>query len=204
VSRALETLASGARSILGRALTEPEATAFEKYLKLLQKWQSVQRLVGSSDPEWIVEQLFLDSLLFVRLLPAGIESLADLGSGAGLPGIPIKIVRPEMSVTLIESRERRVSFLSTVVREVGLGRIQVVHARAEEIAASTPGAFDAVVMRCAGDPGGVMPVAMRLVAPNGTIVVAGSPTERPIEGGEWVEVPGVRPGRSRKFVVFGA
>ena len=55
--------------------------------------------------------------MFLRALPAGVKSIADLGSGAGVPGIPIKIVNPEIKVTLIESRERRASFLSAAVRE---------------------------------------------------------------------------------------
>lgn len=204
MSRARETLARGARSILGRSLTEPETESFDKYLKILQKWQKVQRLVGSTDSEWIVENLFLDSLLFLRVLPQEIESIADLGSGAGLPGIPIKIARPDIAVALIESRERRVSFLSTVIRDLGLEGIRVLNGRAEEIAATTPQSFGAVVMRCAGDPAEVVPVAAQLVAPGGVIVVAGSPTKRPLAAGQWVEVPGVRPGRTRRFEVHQA
>ena len=202
MSRAIEVLSEGARSILGRPLTETEKGSFDKYLKLIGKWQSTQRLVGSTDPLWIVESLFLDSLLFLRVLPQGIDSIADLGSGAGLPGIPIKIVRPALDVTLIESRERRVSFLSAVVRELGLERIHVVNARAEEVAAGTPRAFGAVLMRCAGDPSHVLPVASQLVASGGVVVVAGPPTKRPLPVGQWVEVAGTRPGRTRRFAVI--
>src|SRR5688572_4764254 len=110
MSAPLDLLESAGRAILGRPLDQHELAAFGKYLTLLVKWQRVQRLVGSSDPEWIVEHLFLDSLLFLQVLPAELESLADVGSGAGFPGIPIKIVRPDLRVTLIESRQRRVSF----------------------------------------------------------------------------------------------
>ena len=199
---ALEALAAGTRSILGRPLTGPETGQFYKYLKLLQKWQKTQRLVGSTDPDWIVENLFLDSLLFLHMLPAGIESAADLGSGAGLPGIPIKIVRPELAMALIEARERRASFLSTVVRELGLERTRVINARAEELAAGGVEAFDAVLLRCAGDPDAILPVAARLVAPGGLVVVAGPPTRRALRRGDWVEVPGAQPGRSRRFVIY--
>ena len=85
VSGALDPLTSGARSSLGRALTEPELEAFDKYLKLLQQWQRSQRLIGSTEPRWIVENLFLDSLLFLHLVPDDVRSVADLGSGAGVP-----------------------------------------------------------------------------------------------------------------------
>ncbi|MBI2014675.1 MAG: class I SAM-dependent methyltransferase, partial [Candidatus Rokubacteria bacterium] len=67
------------------------------------KWQKTQRLIGSDDPAWIVENLFLDSLLFLRFLPTPVRSLLDLGSGAGLPGIPLKIVRGNLDLVLVES-----------------------------------------------------------------------------------------------------
>lgn len=202
MSRALEVLSEGARSILGRSLTESETRRFGKYLELIAKWQRTQRLVGSADPVWIVESLFLDSLLFLRVLPRSVDSIADLGSGAGLPGIPIKIVRPELDVTLIESRERRASFLAAVVRELGLEHTHVVNARAEKIAADRPRAFGAVLMRCAGDPSQVLPVASQLVATGGVVVVAGPPTKRHLTVGQWVEVPGIQPGRTRRFAVI--
>jgi 16S rRNA (guanine527-N7)-methyltransferase len=196
------SLDEGARSILGRPLSATEAEAFDKYLHLLQKWQRVQRLVGSTDPDWMVENLLLDSLLFLRVLPAEAASLADLGSGAGLPGIPLGIVRPDLSITLIESRQRRVSFLSTVVRELGLAGTSVLNARAEEVAAQRPASFDAVLVRCAGEIAAVVPTALRLVVPGGVVILSGPPAGRPLEDGEWVEVPGVRPGQTRRFAVF--
>jgi 16S rRNA (guanine527-N7)-methyltransferase len=200
-SRALEELASGAQSIVGRALTQSERERFDKYLNLLRKWQRAQRLVGSTDPVWIVEHLFLDSLLFLRVLPEGIESLADIGSGAGVPGIPIGIVRPQVQVVLIESRERRASFLTTVVRELGLRGVRVLNARAERVAEESPAAYSAVVMRCAGDLGDVLPAARRLVASGGVVVASGPPGRRALTQGEWIEVPGVRPGSTRRFAV---
>ena len=117
---AYRALSVGARRILGRALDQSEEGRFDKYLTLLIKWSSVHRLVGWTEPVWIVENLFLDSLLFLKVLPDTVRSLMDLGSGAGIPGVPLKIVRRHLQVTLLEARERRVSFLSTVVRELGL------------------------------------------------------------------------------------
>jgi 16S rRNA (guanine527-N7)-methyltransferase len=201
---ALSLLATGAARILGRGLSDTELQAFEKYLGLLQKWQRVQRLVGSVDPGWVVRSLFLDSLLFLHLLPERVQRVADVGSGAGFPGIPIKIVRPRLALTLIESRERRASFLSTVIREIGLDGIQVRNTRAEELADESPHAFDAVVLRCAGDPTDVLPVTLRLVGPGGRIVMAGPPQTRPLPGIEWVEVPGSTPGSRRLFGVAAA
>lgn len=195
-------LVDGARAILGRPLGEVELEAFDKYQRLLCEWQKVQRLVGSTDPQWVVENLLLDSLLFLLVLPGSAAAVADLGSGAGLPGIPIKIVRPDLAVTLIEARQRRASFLSAVVRELALVAIKVVSARAEEVAVQSPHSFDAVLVRCAGEIGEVVPVATRLVAPGGVVILSGPPASQPLENGEWVEVKGPRPGRTRRFAVF--
>jgi 16S rRNA (guanine527-N7)-methyltransferase len=202
MSAPLDLLESGGRAILGRPLEQQELASFGKYLTLLIKWQMVQRLVGSSDPEWIVEHLFLDSLLFLRVLPPELESLADVGSGAGFPGIPIKIVRPDLRMTLIESRQRRVSFLSAAVRELGLDRIQLLNERLEHLGRETEGTFGAVVMRCAGDPEVLLPNAKRLVSHGGAVVLSGPPEQRPISAGKWTEVQGVRPGHTRRFVVY--
>jgi len=106
----------------------------------LLEWQRTHRLVGSSEPRWIVENLFLDSLLFLRVLPPGITTLLDLGSGAGIPGIPIKLVRPAIQLVLVESRRRRASFLSTAVRDLGLSGTRVVGGRAEDHLAELAGA----------------------------------------------------------------
>ena len=197
----LDALASGGARILGRTLTGSELESFDKYLKLLQKWQRAQRLIGSSDAAWIVDKLFLDSLLFLRALPPAFRSLADVGSGAGLPGIPIKIVRPEVRAALIESRARRASFLSSAIRELGLREAQVVTSRVEDYAIQQRGAFDVVVMRCAGDFADLAGPARDLVAAGGMVVASGPPRRRPLAAGEWVEVPGQAQGETRRFAV---
>ena len=200
----LDALASGGARILGRPLTGSELESFDKYLKVLQKWQKSQRLIGSSDPAWIVEKLLLDSLLFLKVLPREFASLADVGSGAGLPGIPLKIVRPGTRTALIESRARRASFLSAVIRELGLREIEVVASRVEEYAPDQATAFDVVVMRCAGEVGDLAASASRLAAPGGVIVASGPPQRRSLETGQWVEVPGLERGQSRRFAVLRA
>jgi 16S rRNA (guanine527-N7)-methyltransferase len=179
-----------------------ERDQFNKYLNLLARWQRVHRLVGSEDPVWIVEHLFLDSLLFLKLLPSNTRSLLDLGSGAGLPGVPIKIVRSEVEVTLVESRRRRASFLSTAVRELGLKGAYVIADRAEERLGELEGRFDAVVMRCAGDLDEMIPFAAKLVRAHGLVICAGPPRPKPLSQGEWVEIPGLETGVTRRFAVY--
>jgi 16S rRNA (guanine527-N7)-methyltransferase len=196
-----EALDEGARAILGRSLTVAEATQFEKYMQLLVKWQRVQRLVGSTDPMWIVEHLILDSLIYLRLLPPSAKSILDLGSGAGLPGLPIKIVWRDVDMTLIESRRRRASFLTAVVRELQLEGAHVVADRVEDREEELAGRFDAVVMRCAGNIDELIPLASGLVVPRGLVIASGPPRPKPLAMGEWVTVPGARLGSTRHFAV---
>ena len=202
MKRPQEALAQGASSILGRALTAHELDLFSRYLGLLVRWQRSHRLIGSSNEMWIVEHLFLDSLLFLRLLPSTVRLLVDIGSGAGLPGVPIKIARSDIEVVLVESRRRRASFLSAVVRELALGRARVVADRIESLLPELEGGVDAVVMRCAGDVDELMPLAARLLAPQGVVIASGPPRPRPLSQGEWVVVPGLRPSSTRRFAVY--
>jgi 16S rRNA (guanine527-N7)-methyltransferase len=159
---------------------------------LLLKWQRSQRLVGSAEPGWIVDHILLDSLLFVRLLPSGVRRVLDVGSGAGVPGVPIKIVLANTAVTLLEARAKRVSFLSAVVRELPLRECEVVNARLEAIGAQRSGEFDAVVMRCAGDLTTVFTTATAMLRPGGVVIATGPPNSRQTPTGSWREVDGPR------------
>ena len=164
------------------------------------KWQRIHRLVGSTEPLSVVESLFLDSLLFLKVLPSGVRDLLDLGAGAGFPGIPLKIVRPDLELTLVEAKARRASFLSTVTRELRLAGTQVIHARAEALIERPDSRFDAVVMRCAGALDQVLPLAVELLRPGGTAIASGPPVAGSLPCGEWAEVPWG--GGKRRFAVF--
>lgn len=187
--------------MLGRRLAEAERARFVKYLDLLLKWQRVHRLVGSSDPDWIADQLFLDSLVFLRVLPASTGRLLDLGAGAGFPGVPIAIVRPEIEVTLMEGRQRRASFLAAVVRELPLVNARVRAERAETARSELAESFDAVVMRCAGALADVVPLALAFTRPGGLVVLSGPPKARATTVGRWVEVEGTAPDSRRRFLI---
>ena len=139
------------------------------------KWQKAQRLVGSDDPAWIGSDLIADSLLFSRVIPGAIRRLIDIGSGAGCPGIPLAIVMPDVSFTLVESRQRRASFLRAVVRELGLANTEVINQRLESLPARLAGGFDAAVMRCAGDPRRLLQLTLPLLCPGGVMVASGPP-----------------------------
>jgi 16S rRNA (guanine527-N7)-methyltransferase len=153
---------------------------FGRYLDLLILWNRSQRLTGVSSAAAIVDELFEDSLLFLSRLPAGRLRIADLGAGAGIPGVPISIVRPEISMTLIEAKRKRVSFLLTLKRELGAANLEILEGRAEKLIHENPelqGSFDAVVSRAMGPIKSVLPIAMSYLTAGGLYVGTGPPLE---------------------------
>ena len=199
VSRLLERKSSDA---LGRPVTTAERDKLHKYLNLLIKWQKSQRLVGSDDPSWIVDNVIVDSLLFSHALPAGVRSVADVGSGAGIPGIPLAIVLPGVEVTLIEARQKRASFLAAVIREITLGNCRLLNHRLENVRDELRARIDAVVMRCAGSPTALIPQLLEILVPGGVVVASGPPKRTVIDLGSWLEIEG--PDRTRLFWVYNA
>ena len=175
-----EALSHGFNQILQRPPSPAEADAFSRYLRLLVQWNRVQRLTSYRWPADIAEKLFLDSLLFLRWVPPGAGRLLDLGAGAGIPGLPLKIVKPEIALTLVEARRRRASFLTVVVRELALEGVSVLAGRAENLLEADPGlraSFDAVLTRAAAPLPSILPLAMAFLRPGGRFIASGPPAE---------------------------
>ena len=148
------------------------------YLDLLLAWNRTHRLTGLRSSGSIVRGLFQDSLLFLAQLPGHPLAMVDIGSGPGIPGVPLRIVRPEISLTLIESKRKRVSFLSTLKRELELTDVAILEGRAEALVSDHPdliGKFDVVVSRAVGLD--LLPTATRYLKPGGLFVGAGSPAQ---------------------------
>src|SRR5690606_30834440 len=101
------------------------AAALAEYLALLVKWNRTYNLTGIRDPDELVERHLVESLALAPLLRG--ERIADVGTGAGLPGIPLAIVSPERHFVLIESRAKRVRFLRHVVLTLGLENAEIAH-----------------------------------------------------------------------------
>src|SRR2546430_17416424 len=100
-------------------------------------------------------------------------------------------------------RSKRVSFLSSAVRELALENVRVVSGRVEDCMDELEGRFDAVVMRCAGDPGQLLPIAARLLRRGGTVAASGPPKPRPLPVGDWITVvTRRRGGKARRFAVY--
>lgn len=117
------------------------------YLALLAKWNKVHNLTAVRDPDEMVKLHLLDSLAVLSHLGNG--NLLDVGSGAGLPGIPIALARPELKVTVLDSSHKKATFLRQAKAELGLDNLDVVCARAEEYQPEQK--FDQVISRAFSD-----------------------------------------------------
>jgi 16S rRNA (guanine527-N7)-methyltransferase len=146
------------------------------YLDLLVKWNHKINLTAEKDPDSILKRHFFDSLQYTRAFKPSFRTM-DIGSGAGFPGIPLKIIFPEMPLVLVESQRKRCSFMKTVVRELELVETEVVHIRAEDIPAIWEGQFDAVIFRSVSCLNECLTLGERFVAPGGRLVVKKSPDE---------------------------
>jgi 16S rRNA (guanine527-N7)-methyltransferase len=112
-------------------LDDAAGERFEKYLSLFLRWNGRLNLSAIRDEEGILSRHFVECIAAARALPSGISTLLDFGSGAGLPGIPIALCRPEISVTLAESQGKKAAFLQEAVRVLGLTNTSVYVGRAE-------------------------------------------------------------------------
>lgn len=130
----MERLQSKAEQ-LGIRLSEQQLEQFQCYYERLIEKNKVMNLTAITEYEEVVDKHFVDSILLgsVKEL-SGKKRVIDVGTGAGFPGIPLKIVYPELEITLLDSLNKRVKFLDEVIEELGLTGIQAVHSRAEDLA----------------------------------------------------------------------
>ncbi len=119
----------------GIMLSAAQQAQFETYLRLLLVWNERLNLTAVRTPEAIIERHFYDSLTCAAVTSdLNGRALIDIGSGAGFPGLPLKIAFPHLQVTLVESVAKKTSFLQAVVAELGLTQVQIVAERAERLA----------------------------------------------------------------------
>jgi len=142
----------------------------------LLKWNERYNLISRRDSHRIVSRHLLDSLSASPFLKG--RRIADIGSGAGLPGIPLAILHPQLDVTLVERSEKKCRFLRHCVRHLGLGRVQVVNKDAASImqtgsaeSARAVGEFDSVVSRAVSSPVQCLSLARNLLVENGRVVL---------------------------------
>jgi len=155
-------LAAGVAA-LGLALPEGAEAKLLAYLALLDKWNRVYNLTAVRDVERMVSHHLLDSLAAVPYFQA--ETVLDVGSGGGLPGIPLAIARPELQVTLIDSIAKKTAFLLQAKAELGLKNLQVVTGRVEDFRPET--GFDIVTSRAFSDLKEFVTLTRHLLKPTG-------------------------------------
>jgi len=118
---------------LGLRHSEKQVESFITYLDELKKWNKAYNLTALKTDRDIIIKHFLDSILFAKAFPPEVLTLADVGSGAGFPGIPIKIICPDLSVFLIEPTQKKAIFLRHICRKLQLKNIEIIDKRIEEV-----------------------------------------------------------------------
>ncbi|RMG55797.1 MAG: 16S rRNA (guanine(527)-N(7))-methyltransferase RsmG [Gammaproteobacteria bacterium] len=171
MERAVAQLEAGLGALgLDPALAAPLAD----YLALLARWNRTHNLTAIRDPERMVTHHLLDSLAVLPWIPER-GRLLDIGSGAGLPGIPLALARPGLEVTLIDSVGKKAAFMQQAVTALGLDNARVVHGRVEDY--PEQGAFDTVISRAFSSLAEFTDLSRPLLAP----------------GGRWLAMKGRRP-----------
>ncbi len=196
-----DPLTAGAQA-LGVALDAPGRDTLLAYRDELALWNRVHNLTAVRDPEAMVAVHLLDALALAPLVRG--TTLADIGSGGGLPGVPLAIVERELQVTLVEPRAKRAAFLAHVVRRLGLDNVIVERSRAEELPLAPDAhgrtGFDTVTCRAFGTLAEFVATAARLCAPGGSLLAAKGRdprSELAALGGDWrgeilpLQVPGI-------------
>jgi len=154
-------------SAMGLTLPDESLAKLEHYLELIAKWNRVHNLTAVREPDQMVPLHLLDSLSVLPHL-VGAKSLLDVGTGAGLPGIPISIARPDLDVTLLDSSHKKTAFLTQAKAELRLARVKV---ECERVERWKPDAlFDVVVSRAFSELADFVAQAKHLVAPGGVLL----------------------------------
>lgn len=185
--------------------------AFDRYAEMLTERNEKVNLTAITDPDEIRVKHFTDSLAAIDLIKTG-ATVLDIGSGAGFPGIPLKIARDDISVTLLDSVNKKVAFMNDVIADLGLKNIEAVHARIEDF--PHKGEFDVAVSRAVAELTTLAEYALPFVKVGGTFVayksekaeaeVAAAGNAVALLGGRLREIRevNVAPGLTRRLIVI--
>ena len=157
------------------ACSEKQTDVFMIYLSELKKWNRAYNLTGLKSDEDIIIKHFVDSLLFVKVMPDTQLLIADVGTGAGFPGIPVKIIRPETEITLIDSSRKKTTFLRHIIRRLDLKGINVVQQRIENLDNSYKKKYDSIISRATFSIKEFLVIACPYIKDSGNLILNKGP-----------------------------
>ena len=186
-------------------LNERQVVHIQQYTKLLWRWNEKINLTAIRDPLEILYRHFCESMFGATLLPVENCRLADVGSGGGFPGLPLKILRPDLNVFLVESNVKKATFLAEVIRELGLTDARVLVSRFEELGEEVA-PLDVVCSRALGDFGSFLAWAgsRSVAAKQALLWLGGRDVDqiRGLPGWSWAE-PKAVPKSLQRFLMLG-
>jgi len=157
--------------LLNVELTQNQIDQLNQYYNLLIEYNKVMNLTGIVDKEEVYLKHFYDSVTLIKIIDLKkIETLCDIGTGAGFPGLVLKIVFPNLKVTLLDSLNKRINFLNTVIKELNLENIETIHARAEEYAKENIEKFAVTTARAVAHTSILLEYAIPMTKINGYFI----------------------------------
>lgn len=172
---------------IGFSYSEEQIKTFMTFLSELKKWNRAYNLTGLKSDEDIIIKHFLDSLLYLKVIlvypvrkqknstVVNALKIADAGTGAGFPGIPIKIMRPEIDITLIESSKKKTAFLRHILRVLSLNGVKVLDERVENLGRKYEKTYDVIVSRATFKIEDFIKKTCPYVKENGVLVLSKGP-----------------------------
>lgn len=175
----MRKMRDGAQRMEGVTLSHCQIEMFRKYMEILLHWNSFMNLTRITEEDEIISEHFLDSLSIVTLpMVQDANDIMDIGTGAGFPGIPLKIYYPKKNLVLLDSQKKKVEFLQIVFEHLGLEEVKGIHGRAEDIARERiyRENFDLVVSRAVASLPILLEYAMPFVRVGGTFIAYKGPS----------------------------
>ena len=183
-------------------LSKEQEGQFDRYFSMLVETNKVMNLTAITDEQDVLIKHFLDSALPEKLIPQN-ASVVDVGSGAGFPAIPLKIVRPDLNICMVDSLNKRINFLNDVISSLNLSKTEAVHSRAEDFAFKNREKFDVAVARAVAPLCTLAEYLIPLVKIGGICVIYKSTKleEELAEAQKAIRVFGAKEEKIEKYVV---